>query len=76
MPESERVGVGFSYLPPYGPELNRIEGLWRHVKHEEVPVRSYRTLDGLRAAVTAALNRQAAPLPTTTDSTINLPVAA
>lgn len=78
VPDLERVGVGFSYLPPYSPELNRIEDLWRHVKYEELPVRSYRTLDDLRTAVTAALNRHAVPVPLlpTTDSTIDLPVAA
>jgi hypothetical protein len=75
-PELERVGVGFYYLPPYSPELNRIEDLWRHVKYEELPVRSYRTLADLRAAVTAALDHHAVPLPATTDSTTNLPVAA
>jgi hypothetical protein len=72
----ERVGVGLYYLPPYSPELNRIEGLWRHVKHEELPVRSYRTLEDLRTAVTDALNRHAVPLHITPDSTINLPLAA
>ena len=76
IPELERVGVGFYYLPPYSPEWNRIEELWRHVKYEALPVRSYRTLDDLRTAVTAALNRHAVPLPTTTDSTTNLPEAA
>lgn len=76
VPDLERVGVGFSYLPPYSPELNRIEGLWRHVKYEELPVRSYRTLDDLRTAVTDALNRHAVPLHITPDSTINLPMAA
>jgi transposase len=75
-PDLERVGVGLYYLPPYSPELNRIEGLWRHVKYEELPVRSYRTLDDLRAAVTDALNRHAIPLRITPDSTTNLPMAA
>lgn len=76
LPDLERVGVGLYYLPPYSPELNRIEPLWRHVKHEELPVRSYRTLDDLRAAVADALNLHARPLPATTDSTTNLPAAA
>ena len=76
VPDLERVGVGFYYLPPYSPELNRIEGLWRHVKHEDLPVRSYRTLDALRAAVTDALNHHAVPLHIPPHSTINLPMAA
>jgi hypothetical protein len=76
VPDLARVGVGLYYLPPYSPELNRIEDLWRHVKHEELPVRSYRTLDDLRAAVTDALNRHAVPLPITPVSTTDLPMAA
>jgi hypothetical protein len=76
VPDLARVGVGLYYLPPYSPELNRIEPVWRHVKHEDLPVRSYRTLEELRAAVADALNQHAAPLPATTDSTTNLPVAA
>jgi DDE superfamily endonuclease len=76
LPDLERVGVGFYYLPPYSPELNRIEPLWRHVKHEDLPTRSYRTLADLRAAVTDALDQHAVPLPTATDPTIDLPVAA
>ena len=76
LPALERAGVGLYYLPPYSPELNRIEELWRHVKHEELPVRSYRTLDDLRAAATGALNRHALPPRETIDSTANLPAAA
>jgi len=76
VPDLERVGVGFYYLPPYSPELNRIEPLWRHVKHAELPTRSYRTLEELRAAVTDALNQHAVLPPETMDATTNLPVAA
>jgi hypothetical protein len=61
-PALESAGVALYYLPPYSPELNRIEELWRHVKHEELPVRSYRTLEDLRAAVEGALNDHAAAL--------------
>ena len=56
IPALEAAGVTLSYLPPYSPELNRIEEVWRHVKYEELPQRSYRTLDDLRAAVTGALS--------------------
>ena len=77
LPDLERVGVGFYYLPPYSPELNRIEELWRHVKHEELPVRSYRTLDELRAAVARRLEPARRPPPRDHDDpTTNLPVAA
>jgi len=72
----ERIGVGFSYLPPYSPDLNRIEEVWRHVKYEDLPVRSYQTLDALRTAVADALNHHAVPLTDATDATTNLPEAA
>ncbi len=44
-------GVYLYFLPPYSPELNRIESLFRQVKHQEIPRRSYETRSGLREAV-------------------------
>ncbi len=73
LPALAAAGVTLSYLPPYSPELNQIEALWRHVKYEELPVRSYRTLEALRTAVTDALNRHA---PHPLDATSNLAEAA
>ncbi|MBK8507286.1 MAG: IS630 family transposase [Candidatus Competibacteraceae bacterium] len=32
-----RQGVGFHWLPPYSPELNLIEILWRKIKYEWLP---------------------------------------
>jgi transposase len=61
------------HLPPYSPELNRIEELWRQVKYQDLPQRSYRTLDDLRAAVEDALGKHAAGL---LDGTSNLAEAA
>ncbi len=49
-------------LPPYSPELNAIEPLWRHVKYDELQVRSYTTAEALKAAVDEALDRHAATL--------------
>ena len=48
------------YLPPYSPELNDIERLFRTIKHHELPERRYSTFDALDAAVVAAFKRQAA----------------
>jgi putative transposase len=48
------------YLPPYSPELNDIERLFRTVKHHELPERRYPTFDALDAAVVAAFERQEA----------------
>jgi putative transposase len=39
------------FLPPYSPELNRIEPVFRQVTHQEIPVRSHTTRSGLRDAV-------------------------
>jgi putative transposase len=44
------------YLPTYSPHLNHIEALWRQVKYQDIPVRSYRTLATLLQAVRDALD--------------------
>ena len=61
-PALAAAGVRFYYLPPYSPELNAIEPLWRHVKYDDLPVRSYPTAEALPAAVDDALNKHAAAL--------------
>ena len=53
------AGVTLYYLPPYSPELNRIEEVWRQIKYHGLPARSYRTLADLRAAVEQALGDHA-----------------
>ena len=58
----EAVGIELFYLPPYSPELNLIEPLWRHIKHEQMPVRSHKTADELKGAVEAALHQVAGAL--------------
>ena len=45
------------YLPPYSPELNDIERLFRTIKHHELPERTYPTFDALHDAVHAAFAR-------------------
>lgn len=61
-PALEAAGVTFYYLPSYSPELNQIEPLWRHVKYEELPERSYATADMRKAAVDHVLDDHAARL--------------
>jgi DDE superfamily endonuclease len=68
LPSLEAAGVLLYYLPPYSPELNRIEELWRTVKDEALPVRSYRTPADPRAAVEDALTKHAARLLDGTDN--------
>jgi hypothetical protein len=68
IPALEAAGVTLYILPPYSPELNRIEELWRHVKYEELPTRSYQTVEALRAAVETVLtNHEPHPLDDTTN---------
>ncbi|MDQ5850915.1 MAG: transposase, partial [Chloroflexota bacterium] len=57
LPRLQAAGIEFFFLPPYSPDLNLIEGVWRHVKHEAMPVRSYATAQALQAAVDEALDR-------------------
>ena len=49
-----RRGQYLYFLPPYSPELNEIEPVFRTIKYDELPDRSYPTLDALRGAVRAA----------------------
>jgi putative transposase len=57
LPDLERDGIALEYLPPYSPELNRIEPLFGVVKHHDLPERSYPTLYALYLAVSAAFKR-------------------
>jgi putative transposase len=47
------LGVYLYYLPPYSPELNRIEPVFKQVKHHEMPTRSFTSKADLRQAVEA-----------------------
>jgi transposase len=44
-------GIYLYFLPPYSPELNRVEPVFRQVKHQEIPRRSFTTRKELRDAV-------------------------
>jgi hypothetical protein len=62
------------FLPPYGPELNAIEPLWRQVKYQDLPVRSQPTAEALQAAVEPALRDRAQVLGAQLDARPALPV--
>ena len=68
LPQLRAAGLEFFFLPPYSPDLNLIEGGWRHVKHEEMPVRSYATAQALQAAGDEALDRPVVTLTHTTEN--------
>jgi DDE superfamily endonuclease len=53
-PELWRRRIYPSYLPPYSPELNEIEPLFRAIKHTGLPERRYTTVPALEAAVNSA----------------------
>jgi putative transposase len=36
-----RLGIYLYYLPPYSPELNRIESVFKQIKHHEISKRSH-----------------------------------
>ena len=63
IPELWKRGIYLYYLPPYSPELNAIERLFRTIKHHDLPERTYPTLAQLTFAVEAAFARQEARLP-------------
>ncbi len=50
-PGLAKLGIYLYYLPPYSPELNRIEPVFKQVKHHEMPTRSFTTRAALRKAV-------------------------
>ena len=49
--ELARRGTFLYYLPAYSPELNRIEPVFKQVKHHEIPRRSHTSKAELRASV-------------------------
>jgi transposase len=49
--ELARRGASLYYLPAYSPELNRIEPVFKQVKHHEIPQRSHASRAALRASV-------------------------
>jgi transposase len=50
-PGLAKLGIYLYYLPPYSPELNRIEPVFKQVKHHDMPTRSFTSKADLRKAV-------------------------
>jgi DDE superfamily endonuclease len=57
LPALRAHNVYLYYLPPYSPELNAIEPVFRAVKHLDLPERRYASTADLIAAVDAAYAR-------------------
>jgi len=56
-------GIYVYFLPPYSPELNEIEPVFRQVKYQEIPERSHMTRIGLREAVDRGFGNYGRKLP-------------
>ena len=50
-PGLAKLGIYLYYLPPYSPELNEIEAVFKQVKHHEIPQRSHVSKAQLRGSV-------------------------
>ena len=50
-PGRAKAGIYLYYLPPYSPERNRIEAVFKQVRHHEITTRSHPSKAELRAAV-------------------------
>ncbi len=62
LPQLWAKRISFYFLPPYSPELNAIETVFRGIKHYDLPERVYTPLAALEAAVDAAYTRFEAKL--------------
>ncbi len=69
LPALLAADIHFCHLPPYSPELNPIEPVWRQLKYQDLPERSHPTDLALQAAVETALANRAQRL---SESTNNL----
>lgn len=56
-PRLREQGIHLYFLPPYSPELNRIEPVFGVIKHYELPERTYATVPDLKAAIHRAFRR-------------------
>jgi putative transposase len=54
-----RAGIYLSYLPPYSPELNAIEPVFKQVKHHDIPIRSHTSKAELRTSVEGGFTARA-----------------
>ena len=57
IPQWVKRGLIIKYLPPYSPELNLIEILWRFMKYYWIPFSAYVSLQCLRQSLEDILQR-------------------
>lgn len=56
IPYWKKKGLIIKYLPPYAPELNLIEILWRRIKYTWLPFSAYECLNALSKALETILS--------------------
>jgi transposase len=56
LPYWRKKGLIIKYLPPYSPELNLIEILWRRIKYTWLPFSAYECLNALSEALETILS--------------------
>jgi transposase len=47
IPKWKELGLELIFLPPYSPELNKIEILWKHMKYHYHKLEAYTSFDNL-----------------------------
>ncbi len=57
LPYWKKRGLVIKYLPPYSPELNLIEILWRRIKYTWLPFSAYACLNALSEALETILSQ-------------------
>jgi transposase len=57
IPQWVKRGLIIKYLPPYSPELNLIEILWRFMKYYWIPFSAYMSLQCLLQSIEDILQR-------------------
>ena len=57
------AGIYLYFLPPYAPELNKIEPVFRQVKYHEMPQRSFTSKSDPRMGVESGFERYSRKLP-------------
>lgn len=57
LPSWKKKGLIIKYLPPYSPELNLIEILWRRIKYTWLPFSAYDCLNALSKALETILSQ-------------------
>lgn len=55
MEKAAELGIELLFLPPYSPNLNLIERLWKFVKKEVLYGKYYEKFDGFQEAITNCL---------------------